>query len=54
MPEITYEPVPYDIGVPMFPDSLNIPPDNPMTVDGVRLGRFLFYDGRLSGDQNAR
>ena len=50
MPEVVYEPVPYDIGVPMFPDSLNIPPDNPMTVDGVRLGRYLFYDGRLSGD----
>ena len=50
MPDITYTPVPYDIGVPMFPDSLNIPADNPMTVDGVRLGRYLFYDGRLSGD----
>ncbi|MBQ2097798.1 MAG: cytochrome-c peroxidase, partial [Bacteroidales bacterium] len=50
IPETVYQPVPYDIGVPMFPDSLNIPPDNPMTVDGVRLGRYLFYDGRLSGD----
>ena len=50
VPQYTYEPVPYDLGVPFFPDSLNIPADNPMTVDGVRLGRFLFYDGRLSGD----
>ena len=54
MPEITYEPVPYDIGVPMFPDSLNIPADNPMTVDGVRLGRYLFMtDGSLA-TQNAQ
>ena len=42
--------MPYDLGVPFFPDSLNIPKDNPMTVDGVRLGRYLFYDGRLSGN----
>ena len=50
LPQFSYEPVPYDLGVPFFPDSLNIPKDNPMTVDGVRLGRYLFYDGRLSGN----
>ena len=49
-PQFSYEPVPYDLDVPVFPDSLNIPGDNPMTVDGVRLGRYLFYDERLSGD----
>jgi cytochrome c peroxidase len=27
-----------------------IPADNPMTVEGVELGRFLFYEKRLSGD----
>lgn len=27
-----------------------IPADNPMTVEGVELGRKLFYDERLSGD----
>jgi cytochrome c peroxidase len=27
-----------------------IPEDNPMTVEGVELGRFLFYEKRLSGD----
>ncbi len=32
-----------------FPKKLNIPADNPMTVEGVELGRYLFYDGRLSG-----
>lgn len=50
----TYTPVykatPYTIQVPrFFPTALNIPADNPMTVEGVELGRFLFYDGRLSG-----
>jgi len=45
-----YQPTPYTIMVPLFfPDELNIPSGNPMTVEGVSLGRFLFYDGRLSG-----
>lgn len=35
---------------PNFPRNLNIPVDNPMTVEGVELGRYLFYDGRLSGN----
>jgi cytochrome c peroxidase len=45
-------PTPYSINVPFFPDSLNIPSDNPMTVEGIELGRYLFYDGRLSGNTN--
>jgi len=32
-----------------FPTELNIPEENPMTVEGVKLGRYLFYDGRMSG-----
>ena len=48
-PEI-YTPTPYIIDIPFgFPTNLNIPDDNPMTVEGVTLGRYLFYDGRLSG-----
>lgn len=35
-----------------FPTLLNIPADNPMTVEGVELGRYLFYDGRLCGKQD--
>lgn len=35
--------------MPYFPKNLNIPADNPMTVEGVELGRYLFYDGRLAG-----
>ncbi len=45
-----YEPTPYEINIPYgFPTRPNIPDDNPMTVEGVELGRYLFYDGRLSG-----
>jgi len=41
---------PYTIQIPLhFPRELNIPTDNPMTVEGITLGRYLFYDGRLSG-----
>jgi len=32
-----------------FPTNLNLPEQNPTTVEGVLLGRYLFYDGRLSG-----
>ena len=32
-----------------FPSLLNIPEQNPTTVEGVQLGRYLFYDGRMSG-----
>lgn len=41
---------PYYIKIPQgFPTILNIPADNPLTVEGIQLGRYLFYDGRLSG-----
>lgn len=45
-----YHPTPYTIQIPRyFPTELNIPADNPMTMEGVILGRYLFYDGRISG-----
>ena len=38
-------PTPYTIEVPFgFPTRLNIPDDNPMTVEGVALGELLFND----------
>lgn len=41
---------PYEPEIPHgFPTKLNIPEDNPLTVEGIELGRYLFYDGRLSG-----
>jgi cytochrome c peroxidase len=43
-------PEPYILGIPKyFPTQLNIPADNPLTKEGVALGRYLFYDARLSG-----
>jgi cytochrome c peroxidase len=48
-----YQPTPYTIQIPkFFPTALNIPADNPMTVEGIELGRYLFYDGRLCGKTN--
>lgn len=45
-----YEPTPYNIVIPKyFPTALNIPSDNPMTVEGIELGRKLFNDTRLCG-----
>jgi cytochrome c peroxidase len=46
----TFFATPYNLTAPRhFPQQMNIPPDNPLTVEGVTLGRYLFYDGRLSG-----
>jgi cytochrome c peroxidase len=46
----SYTTTQYNLTIPRhFPQQLNIPADNPMTVEGVTLGRYLFYDGRLSG-----
>ena len=43
-------PTPYTIEVPFgFPTRLNIPDDNPMTVEGVALGELLFNDPHLCG-----
>jgi len=47
----TFSTTPYVIPeVSYFPKVLNIPTDNPMTLEGVDLGQHLFYDGRLSGN----
>lgn len=44
---------PYRIDIPFgFPTKLNIPADNPMTIEGIELGRYLFYDGRISGNSD--
>ena len=48
--EKPYQPTPYELRKPVFfPNTTNIPADNPMTEEGVALGRKLFYDPRLSG-----
>ncbi|MEL6864527.1 MAG: cytochrome c peroxidase [Bacteroidota bacterium] len=45
---IPYDPQPYAIPEPVDFPLLITPEDNPTTVDGVRLGQFLFYDPILS------
>lgn len=43
-------PRPYFIKVPQGFPQMPLPPDNPLTVEGVELGRMLFYDPILSKD----
>jgi cytochrome c peroxidase len=47
---ITYAPKPYTINVPVGFPQLEIPADNPVTMEGMELGRRLFYDPILSLD----
>ena len=52
--QIEQEPTSYGTPIP-FPKPVNFPPvdmpiDNPLTTEGVQLGRHLFFDKRLSGD----
>lgn len=50
-PEVSAKPTPYVLELPAtFPD-LIIPPDNPLTEEGVTLGRRLFFDPILSADR---
>jgi len=42
---------PYVFDLPQRFPIPKVPDDNPMTVEGVGLGRVLFYDTRLSGNQ---
>ena len=41
---------PYTLQIPGNLPPMSVPANNPMTVEGVALGRFLFYEERLSGD----
>jgi cytochrome c peroxidase len=44
-------PTPYPLHYPAyFGNRINITDDNPLTVEGVALGRMLFYDPRLSAN----
>ncbi|PRY09976.1 cytochrome c peroxidase [Pontibacter ummariensis] len=51
-PEVEpFEPTPYELVLPKtFPQNFKVPADNPLTEEGVLLGRHLFYEKRLSGD----
>ena len=45
--KVGYTPTPYQLQIPSHFPAMNIPSDNPMTVEGVELGRYLFYEKRL-------
>ncbi len=47
---ISYNPKPYTIVKPAHFPEVPVPSDNPLTVDGIQLGRRLFYDPILSAD----
>lgn len=51
-PPITngYQPTPYDLMIPQGFPNMKIPENNPLTVEGIKLGKMLFYDPILSGD----
>jgi cytochrome c peroxidase len=49
---VEYTPTPYAVPIPThFPDMI-VPENNPMTVEGVELGKHLFYEKMLSGDNS--
>ncbi|MDQ3101594.1 MAG: cytochrome-c peroxidase [Bacteroidota bacterium] len=43
-------PTPYGLQIPENMPPMLIPANNPLTVEGVKLGRHLFYEERLSGN----
>jgi cytochrome c peroxidase len=46
-PTPVYDPTPLELNIPDHMPILEIPEDNPLTVEGVELGRRLFYDKKL-------
>lgn len=47
---LPHDPQSYELVNPTFFTAMVIPADNPMTVEGIELGRHLFYDPILSSD----
>ncbi|MBK9013936.1 MAG: cytochrome C peroxidase [Saprospiraceae bacterium] len=47
---IPYDPTPHELTIPPGLPSMDIPADNPLTDEGIELGRRLFYDPILSKD----
>ncbi|MDG1148207.1 MAG: cytochrome c peroxidase [Crocinitomicaceae bacterium] len=48
--KVSHVPTPYVLEIPSHFPVMQIPENNPMTVEGVALGRKLFYEKQLSGD----
>lgn len=49
---VIYEPTPYALKIPAHFPAMPIPADNPITNEGVLLGRMLFYEKKLSLDNS--
>lgn len=47
-----HSPTPYALEIPLGFPEMPVPANNPLTVEGVELGRHLFYEKRLSGDNS--
>ncbi len=45
---------PYVLPIPSNFPPMSVPADNPTTKEGVRLGRYLFYERKLSGNDHQR
>jgi cytochrome c peroxidase len=43
---------PFQLDLPSFIPPMQIPSTNPLTVEGIDLGRFLFWDKQLSADNS--
>ena len=48
--DIAFSPTPLQLKVPSYFPPMQIPADNPLTVEGVALGRKIFFDNLLSSD----
>lgn len=49
-PDVNPTATPYTIEIPPFFPPMDLPADNPMTVEGIALGRHLFWEKQLSLD----
>ncbi len=48
-PDHVFDPTYFNLPeTPFFPTETNISSDNPLTTQGVELGRYLFYDNRIA------
>ena len=50
--KVFFETTPYALEIPSHFPQMQIPTENQLTEEGVLLGRFLFYEKRLSGDNS--
>jgi cytochrome c peroxidase len=48
----TCEATPYELEIPPFFPPMDMPADNPLTVEGIDLGRKLFWETALSVDES--